>query len=128
MCYIVVPDRAFDLFMAGRNSFGQLVRSLYHEHLHVKQRIGWKGANIIYYQSEREFLAYYASITNTTLPNTTEYERKIMIITAYEKQYHAVFTETQKQKYKKEIDYLTQLYNKIKEDEKPKENKPKKGF
>ncbi len=51
-------------------SFGYIVRDLYHEFIHIDQILGLHGPEMKgeALHNEREFLAYYKSLTNTTLP------------------------------------------------------------
>ena len=109
-------------FASGQVFFGAIVRSLWHEHHHVKQRTGLLG-KIMYDQAEREFTANYLSITNKNLPAFTNDERKFYLRWAYEKQYYEAMTEDKKEKYKKEYEHLKAMY-----DKEVKGQKPKKGF
>ncbi|HNJ56879.1 MAG TPA: RHS repeat-associated core domain-containing protein [Chitinophagaceae bacterium] len=119
---ILVPVQELKEFASGQVSFGAIVRSLWHEHHHVKQRTGLLG-KIMYDQAEREFTANYLSITNKNLPAFTNDERKFYLRWAYEKQYYEAMTEDKKEKYKKEYEHLKAMY-----DKEVKGQKPKKGF
>jgi hypothetical protein len=72
----------FSLVTAGignyiKISYGQLVRNLYHEIIHVDQQLGITGPRLqvdnkkadIPYHNEREFLAYYRAATQMSLPS-----------------------------------------------------------
>lgn len=65
---IRVPKSWFNDVVNGNMSFGYFVRGVGHEYKHVVQR---SGANPILNQYEREFLAYYYSLTARSLPKIT---------------------------------------------------------
>src|SRR5690606_24442987 len=121
---IMVPIRDLTNFAAGKTSFGQLVRNLWHEHYHVKQRTGLLG-EVMYDQAEREFIANYKSITNSNLTQSTADERKFYLKWAYEKNYYNAMSEDKKEKYKKEYEHLKEMYDMEVRGIKP---KPKKAF
>jgi hypothetical protein len=55
-----------------------IVRSLYHELVHVEQLLGLNGTKALPDDSqrpEREFLAYYRTITEKTLPSYSKAEK-----------------------------------------------------
>lgn len=117
----------------GRISFGQLVRNLWHEINHVAQQTGTKPYSSkmegVEFHNEREFLAAYRSITNTTLPNLWSKEKEGMILATITNQvtifdyqtrqwkpfgdfYHKLSSEKQAQ-YSSYYDELKQIYYKI---------------
>ena len=69
---ITIGKIGLDEFANGKRTFGSLVRSLYHEIIHVEQLLGLNGTQAMpanEQRVEREFLAYYRAITEGTLPN-----------------------------------------------------------
>lgn len=86
-CEIWVGRGNFESFVNGGVSYGQLVRNIYHEVVHVDQKLGITMAKIadkdetrdIPYQKEREFLAYYYAVTNASLPEYTDREKSFYI-------------------------------------------------
>ncbi|MBN8787976.1 MAG: RHS repeat-associated core domain-containing protein [Terrimonas sp.] len=61
----------FDDFASGKSTFGNLVRVIYHELIHVEQLLGLNGKPKLpgdENKAKREFLAHYVIITNKTLP------------------------------------------------------------
>jgi len=74
-CYGFTVDLDFlDDVAKGKSSFGRLVRSIYHELDHVKRQSGI-GADLVTDHFEREFIAHYLFLSNTTLPEITQKER-----------------------------------------------------
>jgi RHS repeat-associated protein len=108
---IVVPTRILKQFAAGKVSFGQIVRCLWHEHLHVKQRTGLLG-KVMYDQAEREFVANYQAIINKNLPEFSADERKFYIQYTFEKHYYEKMDEQKREQYKKQFEDLKQMYEK----------------
>jgi RHS repeat-associated protein len=75
---ITVGKTGLDQFANGLASFGSVVRSLFHELVHVEQLLGLNGAEAMpssNQRPEREFLAYYRSLTQKTLPQYNNLEK-----------------------------------------------------
>lgn len=74
--HILIGRANFDDILDGRYSFGGLVRMIFHEVVHVAQKLGIGGPSIVgkteasdkIFHLEREFLAYYYQVMNTNLP------------------------------------------------------------
>jgi RHS repeat-associated protein len=59
------PKGLFDAFKNGDATFGDLVRNIYHEKVHVENAFRSEGGME---DHEDEFRAHYATLSNTTLP------------------------------------------------------------
>ncbi len=109
---IVVPVNELEKFVDGEVSFGVIVRSLFHEHIHVKQWYGldgW-GSQLRSDQAEREFTANYLSIMNPRLPAHTPREQHWFVTWAILKQYYQAMAPNKQEYYKNMYSQLMTLY------------------
>ena len=81
-CDIVFSKNMLDNFNNRSYSFGFVVRSIYHELIHVEQYFGLNHTpKLDRYnedKAEREFLAHYKMVTNKTLPAMREKESSFL--------------------------------------------------
>ena len=87
-CLIKFGKSDFDQFATGERPYlGDLIRHIFHEFVHVEQKLGLNGTKAIdgpAFNAEREFLAFFRAITNLDLPRASENARIIWTKVAIE--------------------------------------------
>jgi RHS repeat-associated protein len=97
----------FEDFLNNKLSFGALVRSFYHEYIHVELYFGLYGKPRLSQgdYEKHEVIAHYYSLVNNTLPAYTRVEQKYYIGRA--KEYFKLLSLEDKRSVQKYIDALS---------------------